>query len=252
MGELEGKIALVTGSSRGIGASCARVMAREGADVVVNYKQNREAAEGVAADVRALGRQTKIVQADVTHREQISAMVDQVLEEWPRIDILVNNAGHHFIQPYTLDTMTWERWERTVQTNLTSQLASIKAVVPGMRERGWGRIVNMSSISSQRGSGSGDVCYVASKSGVNGLARGLYALLAPFGITINTVSPGVIDTDLTRAVLSPERIPQYVARIPVGRMGSPDEIAEVVSFLCSDRAAYITGQLIAVNGGEYV
>jgi 3-oxoacyl-[acyl-carrier protein] reductase len=227
-------------------------MAREGADIVVNYKQNREAAEAVAADVRALGRQARIVQADVAHREQISAMVDQVLEEWSRIDILVNNAGHHFTRPYTLDTMTWERWEQTMEINLTSQLACIKAVVPVMRERGWGRIVNMSSISSQRGSGSGDVCYVASKSGVNGLARGLYALLAPLGITINTVSPGVIDTDLTRAVLSPERIPQYVARIPAGRMGTPDEIAEVVSFLCSDRAAYITGQLIAVNGGEYV
>ena len=252
MGELEGKIALVTGSSRGIGASCARVMAREGADVVVNYRQNLEAAEAVAEDIRAFGRQTKIVQADVSDLEQIQSMLHQVLEGWGRIDILVNNAGHHFTQPYTLDTLNWNQWEEALDTNLTSQLACIKAVVPSMKERRWGRIVNMSSVTSQRGSRSGDVCYVASKSGVNGLARGLYAQLAPFGITINTVSPGTIDTDLTRSVLSPQKIPQYVARIPMGRMGEPDEIAEVVSFLCSDRAAYITGQLIAVNGGEYV
>jgi 3-oxoacyl-[acyl-carrier protein] reductase len=252
MGELTGKIALITGSSRGIGASCARVMAREGADIVVNYRQNREAAEGIAADVRAFGRQATIVQADVSDLVQIQSLVRQVMEERGRIDILVNNAGHHFTQPYTLDTMTWDQWDQAVETNLTSQLACIKAVVPGMEQRRWGRIVNMSSVTSQRGSRSGDVCYVASKSGVNGLARGLFAGLAPFGITINTVSPGTIDTDLTRSVLSSEKIPQYVARIPMGRMGMPEEIAEVVSFLCSERAAYITGQLIAVNGGEYV
>jgi 3-oxoacyl-[acyl-carrier protein] reductase len=252
MGELEGKSALITGSSRGIGASCARVMAREGADVVVNYRQNREAAEEVAADVRAFGRRARIVQADVSDRGQIEAMVQQVLDEWGRIDVLVNNAGHHSTQPYMLETMSWDLWNQAIETNLTSQLACIKAVVPGMKQQRWGRIVNMSSVTSQRGSRSGDVCYVATKSGVNGLARGLYSLLAPFGITINTVSPGTTDTDLTRSVLSPEKIPHYVARIPMGRMGTPAEVAEVVSFLCSDRAAYITGQLIAVNGGEYV
>jgi len=252
LGELTGKTALITGSSRGIGAACACVMAREGADVAINYRQNRAAAERVAADVRALGRRATIVQADVAHRDQIGRMVDGLLAAWGRIDILVNNAGHHSTVPYTLEGMSWDQWEHAVGTNLTSQMACIKAVVPGMKQRGWGRIVNMSSVTSLRGSRSGDVCYVASKSGVDGLARALVAPLAVFGLTINTVSPGTIDTDLTRAVLSPDRIPDYVARIPLGRMGRPEEVAEVVSFLCSERAAYITGQLIGVNGGSYV
>lgn len=254
MGELEGKIALVTGSSSplGLGAACALVMAREGADIIVNYRKSQAGAEDVAARIRDMGRRALVIQADVTDAEQVKNMVDKAIAEWGRIDILVNNVGRHSRRRYTIDTMTLEQWYEALDTNLTSQVLCIKAVLPGMMERGWGRIINMSTLASQRGSRSGDVCYTASKAGVNGLTRALFHQLAPKGITINTVSPGIIDTPSTHEVLSPEKIEEYLKDIPMGRLGRPEEVAEVVCFLASDRASYVTGLLISVNGGFYV
>lgn len=254
MGELEGRIALVTGSSSplGLGGTCALVMAREGADIIVNYRRSQAGAEDVAARICDMGRRALVIQADVTDAEQVKNMVDKAIAEWGRMDILVNNVGRHSRRRYTIDTMTLEQWYEALDTNLTSQVLCIKAVLPGMMERGWGRIINMSTLASQRGSRSGDICYTASKAGVNGLTRALFHQLAPKGITINTVSPGIIDTPSTHEALSPEKIEEYRKGIPMGRLGRPEEVAEIVCFLASDRASYITGLLIAVNGGFYV
>ncbi len=251
-GELEGRIALITGASRGIGAACAAVMAREGADVIVNYLRSEVDAKDVAERVRSLGRRVMVIRADVRDRQQVVQMVDEVIRSFGHIDILVNNAGQHTLKTYGIEEMELGEWHDSVRINLTSQLLCLQAVVPAMLRQGWGRIVNVGSIVAQRGSGSGDVYYVVSKAGVHGLTLAVFRRLAPAGITVNTVSPGVIDTPMTRRVLSPEDIQVRAGSIPVGRIGTSEEVAEVVSFLASDRASFVTGQLISVNGGQYV
>ncbi len=251
-GELEGRIALITGASRGIGAACAAVMAREGADVIVNYLRSEVDAKDVAERVRSLGRRVMVIRADVRDRQQVVQMVDEVIRSFGHIDILVNNAGQHTLKTYSIEEMELGEWHDSVRINLTSQLLCLQAVVPAMLRQGWGRIVNVGSIVAQRGSGSGDVYYVVSKAGVHGLTLAVFRRLAPAGITVNTVSPGVIDTPMTRRVLSPEDIQVRAGSIPVGRIGTSEEVAEVVSFLASDRASFVTGQLISVNGGQYV
>lgn len=251
-GELADKIALVTGSSRGIGAACARVMAREGADVVVNYRESKAEAVRVAEEISDLGRRASVIGADVSDPQQIAKMVAQVVHAWGRIDILVNNVGQHSTRKYSIEEMTLEDWHASLDVNLTSQFLCLQAVLPGMLQRGWGRIVNMGSLAAQRGSGSGDVYYVAAKAGVHGLTLATFRPLAPKGISVNTVSPGVIDTPMTRQVLSDEEIEIRAQGIPVGRIGTAEEVAEVVSFLASQRASFITGQLLGVNGGQYV
>lgn len=246
------KIALVTGSSRGIGAACATVMAREGADIVVNYRHSEAQAEDVAARIRDQGRRALVIRADVTDRQQVTDMVEQVITTWGRIDILVNNVGRHSTHRYTIEDMSLEDWYESLDVNLTSQILCLQAVVPGMLKGGWGRIVNIGSLVAQRGSLSGDVFYVVSKAGVHGLTLAVFRQLAPQGITVNTVSPGTIETPMTRQILSPRQRQARAKHIPVGRLGQPEEVAEVVSFLASDRASYVTGQLISVNGGQYV
>jgi 3-oxoacyl-[acyl-carrier protein] reductase len=250
LGELERKIALITGASRGIGAACALVMAREGADIVVNYKQSQTLANEVAEQVRSLGRRALVIQADVSDSEQVTRMVDRVFAEWGRVDILVNNAGKHYHLKF--EEMTLQEWHTGMDTNLTSQVLCSQAVVPSMRKQKWGRIINLSALSAQRGSVSGDVSYGCSKAGSLGLARSLFRSLANDGVTINAICPGPIWTDMLKAGFTPERLDQFVKNVPMHRMGKPEEIAEVVSFLASDRASYITGQTISVNGGLWV
>jgi 3-oxoacyl-[acyl-carrier protein] reductase len=247
--ELEGRVALITGASRGIGAACARVMAREGADIAINYFRSESKAMAVAAQVADVCRRHLVVQADVKNPDQVRHMVDEILTQWGRIDILVNNAGRH--DRLRFDAMTLDQYDDSVETNLTSQMLCIRAVIPGMKVRHWGRIVNITALTAQRGSYSGDAGYAVSKTGVVGLTRALFREVAAYKLNINAVAPGPIDTDMLRHGFSPERVGQLSERVPLQRLGWPEEVAEVVSFLCSDRASYVTGQLVPVNGGLY-
>jgi 3-oxoacyl-[acyl-carrier protein] reductase len=240
---------LVTGSSSGIGAATALIMAGHGAEVAVNCQERIDQAEEVAARIRAMGRRSLVVQADVSDQGQAQRLVESVVKEWGRLDILVNNAGRVFY--YTIDTLEPEEWHRVLDTNLSSQVYCTQAALPHMLEQGWGRIINISSISAQRGSPSGDLSYSASKAGIVALTKTLARQYAAQGITVNAVAPGIIDAGMT-VNLSPERRAQAAAATPMGRLGQPEEIGEVVAFLASDRASYVTGQLIAVNGGLYM
>jgi 3-oxoacyl-[acyl-carrier protein] reductase len=251
-GELANRVALITGASRGIGAACAVVMAREGADVVINYLHSEAEAETVAAQVRALGQRALVVRADVSDQPQVLSMLEQATEAFGRVDILVSNAGRHPTSVRSIEDMTLEEWEATQSLNLTAHLICFRALVTGMMERGWGRIINLGSFVAQRGTLSGNPFYVICKAGVHGLTLAVFRRVAPLNITVNTVSPGTIDTDQTRQLLSAEQMQARAKDAPIGRLGRPGEVAEVIAFLASPRASLITGQLISVNGGQYV
>lgn len=249
MKDLEGKKVLVTGSSSGIGAGTAVVLARHGADVVVNHRNSPELAETVARRVQEQGRKAMVIQADVTDRRQVIQMVDRVIQEWGHIDALVSNVGHAYYQ--RIDELEPEEWYASVDLNLTSQIYCLQAVLPHMVAQHYGRLILLSSISAQRGSPSGDVAYTASKAGIIAIAKTLARSYAKEGILVNAVAPGIIDAGMSTS-MPPERRAQVAQSVPLGRLGTAEEIGEVVAFLASDRASYVTGQLIAVNGGLYV
>lgn len=249
MRELEGKNIIVTGSSSGIGAGTAVVLARHGANVVVNHRNSSEKAEIVAQRIRELDRRALVIQADMTDREQVSRLVDQVIHEWQCIDVLVSNVGHAYYK--SIDNLKPEDWYLSVDENLTSQIYCLQAVLPHMIAQHQGRIILLSSISAQRGSPSGDIAYTACKAGIVAMAKTLARSYAREGIAVNCVAPGIIDAGLTEN-MSPDRRAQVAQDVPLGRLGTAEEVGEVIAFLASDRASYVTGQLVAVNGGLYV
>ena len=235
----------MTGSSRGIGRAIALRLAIEGANVVVNYNANAEAANEVASDINASGARAIVVQADVGLAADVDRLVGQTIKELGRIDVLVNNAG------ITRDTlimrMSEADWDTVIDTNLKSAFLVTKAVLrPMLRQRG-GRIVNMTSISGVIGN-AGQANYSASKAGLIGFTRSTAREVASRGITCNAIAAGVIDTEIWQGV--PEAAVDALMRmVPAGRKGTPDDIAEAVAFLASDAAAYITGQVLNVDGG---
>jgi NAD(P)-dependent dehydrogenase (short-subunit alcohol dehydrogenase family) len=249
MADLEGKTVLITGASSGIGAATARVLALHGADVAVNYRNSREQAEEVARSIRELGRNAMLLQADVTDREQVRAIVSRMLAEWGRIDVLVANVGHAFYK--RIENLEPADWYQSVDQNLTSQIYTLQAVLPHMLERRGGRIVLVSSISAQRGSPSGDLSYSACKAGIHAITKTLAAAYARQGIAINTVAPGIIDTGMTGSMPA-ERKVRTAGSVPLGRLGRGEEVGEVIAFFACERASYVTGQMIAVNGGLYM
>ncbi len=239
------KIALVTGGTGGIGAAICLRLADSGLRVVTNYR-NEAKAQAWKAGVAAKGYDIQIYQADASDYGQCETLVKQIEQDYGAVDVLVNNAG--ITRDTTLRKMTLEQWTEVIHVNLDSVFNMTRQVVNGMLEKGWGRIINISSINGQKGQ-LGQANYSASKRGMHGFTMALAQEVARKGITVNTVSPGYIATEMVMAV--PEKIREaIIADIPVGRLGTADEVAGIVDFLTSDSGAFITGADIAVNGGQ--
>jgi glucose 1-dehydrogenase/3-oxoacyl-[acyl-carrier protein] reductase len=246
--KLEGKVALITGASRGIGRGIAEVFAEEGAHVAVNYVGNAQAAEDVAAWVRSKGRKAITVQADVANRAQVEAMVDRTWKELGPIDILVNNAGIETIVPF-LD-LTDEQWTRLTDVNLRGEwLCSQVFCRRAIAEKRKGNIINIGSIQAAKVL-PGRTHYAPTKLGLEALTRNMSAEMTPLGIRVNCVHPGLIDTDMTAWVMKrPDLLPGILSQISMGRPGESREIGTVVAFFASEEASYLTGQSIHVDGG---
>lgn len=245
---LQGRVALVTGASRGIGRAIAISLAEAGADVAVNYAGNVQAAEETAEAVRALGRQALLIKADVGDMEQAESMVKQVLEHFGKLDILVNNAG--ITRDNLLMRMKEEEFDQVINTNLKGVFNCMKVVTRPMMKQRFGRIINISSVVGAAGN-AGQVNYAAAKAGVIGMTKSAAKELASRGITVNCVAPGFIATEMTDQ-LSEETREQLLKSIPLGRLGQPEDVARIVRVLASEDADYMTGQTIHVDGGMYM
>jgi 3-oxoacyl-[acyl-carrier protein] reductase len=243
--ELAGRVALVTGGGRGIGKAIAVKLATMGADVAVNYNASADSAETVVGELRDLGVRAESYQADITSTEQIDTMFESAIEEFGKVDILINNAG--IIKDRLLIRMTDDDWDRVVATDLRGAFACTRAAARSMMKTRWGRIINISSVVALAGN-PGQANYAAAKSGLNGFTMSVAKELAPRNVTANIVAPGYITTDVTDA-LSDEVKKQLTDHIPLGRRGEAWEVAELVGFLCTPRASYITGQVLAIDGG---
>ena len=239
--DLGGRVALVTGGGRGIGRAIALILAEAGADVAVNYRARADAAEATAAEIRRLGRRVAALQADVSVATEVARLVDEVGKKLGPVDILVNNAG--ISEPCAIEELTEELFDRTLTVNLKSAFLCTQAVLPGMRGRGFGRIVNISS-GAARGAGAVGVHYNASKAGMEGLTRGYAARVVKDGVTVNAVAPSLIATEM----IKPHRL-DNLPKIPLGRLGTADEIASVVLMVVGN--PYMTGQTVAANGGMH-
>lgn len=248
MFELTGKKALVTGGSRGIGQGIALALAKQGADVAINFHAKAQEAEVVVASIKALGHDSFTVQADVSDLESIKKMFGEIKNKWGKLDILVNNAG--ILQAKPFEEISGEDWEKMINTNLRGQYFCTQEAVKLMSQGG--RIVNIASISS---GGVGIAYpqishYTTSKGGVVGMTEALALELGPKGINVNAIAPGGIETDMTKDMLTDEKIKQaMLAQIPKRRMGKPEDIGAAAAFLVSDEADYITGTVLYVDGG---
>jgi 3-oxoacyl-[acyl-carrier protein] reductase len=240
--ELTGKIALVTGGSRGIGRAAAVALAKAGADVAVNFNRREAEAQAVCVEIGAVGRRALAIKADVSKASEVSRLVETVESGLGSIAILVNNAG--ISRPQPLTDITEQDWDDVLTVNLKSMFLVTQAVLGGMRKRAWGRIINLSSVAAQTGGVIGPH-YAASKAGALGLMHSYAALLAKEGITVNAIAPALIATEMIAS--NPKARPDLMA---VGRFGTVEEVAEVVVMLASN--GYITGQTINVNGGWYM
>ncbi len=242
------QVALITGASSGIGRATAEAMARQGARVAVNFHKNPAGAEATAEAVRGAGGEALVVRADVTRDAEIRAMVEAVRAKWGRIDILVNNAGD-LLARRTLADMTEDYWDQIMDLNLKSVFLVVKAVWEEMAARKSGCIINVSSIAGRNGGGHGAAAYAAAKGGLLTYTKGLAKELAPHGVRVNGIAPGVIATPYHERYSPPEVFQKFVAAIPLARAGTAEEIADVIVFLASPAARYMTGETVEVNGG---
>lgn len=245
---LEGKIALVTGASRGIGKATAFALAECGADVAVNYIQSAERAEEVASQIRNLGRRAVVVRGDVSKESEVMSFVKKTVDALGPVDILVNNAG--IASSCWLHEMSLEEWQRTIDTDLTSVFLVTRQILPSMIERRTGRIINISSVAAQNFRMiMGLVHYAAAKGGVISFTRALAHETAQYGITVNSIAPGTVATEIA-AYRGEEWRRRRNIEVPLGRAGTPEEIAMTVVFLASPAGSFYTGQVLCPNGGE--
>jgi len=246
--ELEGKIAIVTGGTRGIGRAIALDLAANGADIALNYRKSVDLAQELAEIIRGMGRRALVIQADVSSFDDAQAMIEKVLNDFGQVDILVNNAGMNW------DGVVWkmseEQWDRVISVDLKGTFNYTRAVTPVFREQGSGKIVNITSINGLRGK-FGQTNYSAAKAGVIGFTKACARELGRYSINVNSVAPGLIETEMVKE--APQNVRDMaLAEIVLGRLGLPEEVAYVVTFLCTDKARHITGQVIQVDGGQYI
>jgi 3-oxoacyl-[acyl-carrier protein] reductase len=246
--ELEGKVAIVTGGTRGIGRAIVLDLAANGADIILNFRKSDDLAKELAKTIADMGRRAMVVQADVSSFDDAQAMVQNVLEDFGQVDILINNAGMNW------DGVVWkmseEQWDRVISVDLKGTFNYTRAVTPIFREQGSGKIVNITSINGLRGK-FGQTNYSAAKAGVIGFTKACARELGRTSINVNAVAPGLIETEMIKE--APEKVREMaLAEIVLGRLGLPEEVAYVVTFLCSEKARHITGQVIQVDGGQYI
>ena len=246
-GKLHNQVAIVTGAAQGMGAAIAGRLAAEGAKVVlsdINVEKVAQVAERIST---AANSSTMVMKTDVTKEDEVAEMVEMAIEHYGTVGLLVNNAG--ILYSTRIDNVTKAEWDKVIDVNLNGSFLCSKAVLPIMKANKFGRIVNMSSSAGRSVSTLGGVHYTAAKAGVLGLTRGMAKEVAPFGITVNAICPGLIDTEMARENCSPERLRAYEESFPIPRLGTPEEIAQLIVFLATD-AAYITGASIDINGGD--
>jgi len=247
--DLTGRVALVTGASSGIGAATASVLADLGAIVALGYHQNEEGANQVLDQIMKEGGKALAICADMRRAADISSLVKRATDELGPIDILVNNAGS-LVQRQAIRELTPERWSEIMNLNLTSVMLCSQAVATSMIERKRGAIINIVSIAGRTGGGPGAAAYSVAKGGLITFTKSLAKELAPHGVRVNAISPGVIDTPFHQVFSTPEMIRNFVTTIPLARLGTPLECAKVIAFLASDASSYIVGETIEVNGGQ--
>ncbi len=249
MNDLDGKVALVTGASRGLGRGVALVLAEQGADVVVNYRGSKEEALSACREIEKMGRRALAVKADVSDSKEVVGMFATVVSEFGKLDILINNAGTTKAQ--NIFEITEEDWDHIIDTNLKSVFLCSKEAMKIMREQHSGRIISMSSIVAHRGALYGHVHYAATKSGILGVTRTLMLTAAPYGITVNAIAPGIIETELLFQTHGDDTIAELSAGVPLG-LGKPRDIGLAAAYLAGEGGRYITGAVIDVNGGMYM
>ncbi|MBI1885528.1 MAG: 3-oxoacyl-[acyl-carrier-protein] reductase [Chloroflexi bacterium] len=243
--DLSGKVALVTGGSRGIGLAISEALAGCGAAVAINYKENDEAAGQAAGKLEGMGARCALARGDVSDAEDVQRVVDEALEAFGKIDILVNNAG--FNRDALILRMSLDDWDEVIDTNLKSAFLCAKAVLRTMMRQHWGRIINIGSVSGLAGN-AGQANYAAAKAGLIGFTKAVAREMGSRSITANLVAPGLVITELTKDI--PRRlVEEALQRIVLGRLGKPEDVGAAVAFLASDEASYITGQVLVVDGG---
>jgi 3-oxoacyl-[acyl-carrier protein] reductase len=246
--DLEGKAALVTGGSMGIGTAISLDLAKNGADVALTYRKHGQEAEAIAVKIQEMGRKSKAYQVDVSNFDDAQKLVEEVVKEFGRLDILVNNAGMNW------DGVIWkmseEQWDRVINVDLKGTFNFVRAVSPLFREQKYGKIINITSINGLRGK-FGQTNYSAAKAGTIGLTKTVARELGKYGVNVNTIAPGMILTDMFKDL--PDDVKQKAADETVfNRLGEPEDVAHTVTFLASDKAKHITGEIIKVDGGQYI